>query len=730
MLLVAATTYSQNPGTWQSRGSGIIARNRSMQGVSAVDSNTVWAITYDVTGATFSNEFSRTIDGGATWTSDTIDLQGPAFFMADIFASNKDTAWIAGYTEENGELYYTKDGGNTWTRQTGSFNEQETYLAGVHFFNNSEGFAYGGTLSRIKIWTTVNGGNTWEQVSESYLPLLLPPISVNDGVGFHYGSGHYEVIGDTIWFGNRSQRIWRSTDKGKTWQAFNMGARKINNIFTVAFKDSKNGMAATDQQRVFATHDGGETWYPLPSAPASITYYQIEHIPGSNGVYYATYEGSQQFYNDVRHIYTIDNGKTWIPISDPGVECLEFVSPNKAWGGGVVIDSINGGIYAWTGNMPILTTPDYAPVGVAEKLSLYTMTTPKQQKPLQWKHILSNTGKLTLTDIKLDFKVTKDGNTEQFQQTINSLASGATANFAFDYTPTAIGKYTFSVTASNTQLGTDFYKSPVQNFEVSDSIIAKDDGTAETGLGFGFGNPNWWGYYGSSFELNAPDTLTAITVFIARGSNYAGSINLLVNTFASDGRPSIELFHSPKIPLANYGINNLNPKLTYQLEKPLVLQAGKYVFAAGQDTLQGVIGFGFDLSNISADGFWLVSPVAGGGYPWAHAIRREHMMIRPHFKAKTATTSTRQLTAIASYLNIFPNPLTDQSLLEFELKNHTLPVDITVSDVLGRTLKSFRLKKPNAGINQIPLILDAPAGILLLTLRQGSEIQTVKLMKQ
>jgi photosystem II stability/assembly factor-like uncharacterized protein/N-acetylneuraminic acid mutarotase len=635
LFSVFITAYTQSLGTWQSKGTNLSVTNRGMQGLSAVDSNTVWAITYELTGAINSNEFTRTIDGGASWTSDTIDLQGPSFFMADIFALNKDTAWIAGYTQDNGELYHTNDGGQTWTRHTGSFNEQGTFLGGVHFFNSLEGFAYGGSFTRFKAWTTSDGGATWIQVPESTLAFLASPAINDEFVGFHYGIGHYDVVGDTIWVGSTSQRMWRSSDRGKTWSVFDVTNRRGSPVRSVAFKNAQSGIAVTDRGG-FQTNDGGRTWSPLALPQTPRTYYQIEHIPGTNGVYYLTYEGSTQFYNDIKHAYSIDNGKNWVLVTDPGVECLEFVSPTKAWGGGAFTNPTQGGMYQWTGNIPVLATPDYAAAGAAEKLSLYTTTSSKQQKPIKWKHILSNTGKLPLTNVNLDFKVTKDGNTEQFQQTINSIASGATAEFELDYLPLEIGKYNFSVVASNAQLGA-VYKSPVGNFEVNDSIIAKDDGVGESQLGFGFGNPNWYGYYGSAFDLNALDTLTAITVYISSISDFAGSIHLTVNAFDATGRPNVELFHSERIALTDYGINANNLKLTYQLKQPLLLPAGKYVFAAGQDTVQGRVAFSFDLSNASEDGFWLVSPIAGGGYPWAHSVRREALMIRPHFNPDSTT---------------------------------------------------------------------------------------------
>lgn len=732
LLMVAmATVYAQSPGTWQSKGSGITATNRSMQGVSAVDSNIAWGITYHLPGTLATREFTRTIDGGNTWTSGVIDSAGDGSFTnLCIYALNQNTAWVAmtnAGEQAFGRIYKTTNGGQTWAQQSGSFRDSSNSIVAIHFFDANNGVTFGspGTgnpaIDSLRIWITSNGGTTWNRIPKEQ----LPPVLAGEGTWINYGNGNYDVKGDTIWFGTRRGRIWRSTNKGASWTVQSINDQIFNQAVPVAFRNANNGIALVKDSG-FRTKDGGNSWQPL-SLPPSILYYQIEHVPGKDSVYFLSYEGSTRLYTDIRFAYSLDNGNNWILTTDPGVECFEFVSPTHAWGGGRVISPTQGGMYRWTGN---LNTPDYLAVGKSNDLSLYTITTPKQLDSLKWKHTLTSLGNLPLTNVTLDFKVTKDGTTEQFQKTIATIAKGIAAEFGFDYLPASVGKYTFSVSASNAQLGANFYQSPIENFEVSDSMMARDDGIAEGGLGFGFGNPNWYGYYGSAFDLKVRDTLTAITVYIARGSNYNGSINLTVTAFDTTGRPQQELFHSERISLPTYNISNANLKLTYQLKQPVLLSAGKYVFAAGQDTLQGIVGFSFDRNNVSPDGFWLVSPIAGGGYPWTNATNREAMMIRPHFKVKATFTATRELSDITTQIKLSPNPFTDRTLLEFELKDNTLPVEMVVTDVLGRTLQSFRLEKPNAGMNQIPLNIDAPTGLLFLTLRQGAGIKTIKMIKQ
>ncbi len=81
-------------------------------------------------------------------------------------------------------------------------------------------------------------------------------------------------------------------------------------------------------------------------------------------------------------------------------------------------------------------------------------------------------------------------------------------------------------------------------------------------------------------------------------------------------------------------------------------------------------------------------------------------------------------------LRVTPNPFSQQSLLEFELEDSQTPVEITIADLLGRTIFTQIIKRPNAGINQIPLHLTGPSGLLSLSLKQGQGVKTLKILKQ
>lgn len=358
--MAAATALAQPSGNWQSKGSGIIAPRQSILGLAVVDSNTVWAVTYHLAGAA-TREFMRTVDGGNTWTSGVIDpTDGGNFSNLGIFALNKDTAWVnmTNVGVQNlGRIYKTTNAGQTWVQQTGSFNNIGNAFGAFHFFDKNNGVAFGSpgtgnnTIDSLRIWTTTNGGTTWNRIPKSQLPAVL----AGEGTWVSYGNDSYAVIGDTIWFGTRRGRVWHSTDKGISWKVFPINTLISNEAFSIAFKDPKNGIAVS-YGRAFYTEDGGKSWKSLSSLPPSIAYYQIQHIPGTHGSYFLSYEASNQIDNDVRIAYTINDGNSWTLTKNPGIVCFKFLSPSLAWGGGWVINPPQRGMYRWKGDFTITTS--------------------------------------------------------------------------------------------------------------------------------------------------------------------------------------------------------------------------------------------------------------------------------------------------------------------------------------------------------------------------------------
>jgi photosystem II stability/assembly factor-like uncharacterized protein len=105
------------------------------------------------TGYRMSNsKFSKTINGGLTWTDYTI-ASGFSTFNFPQFAGS--TGWISGYNGTGSALYRTQNGGETWAM----INNREP--DDFKFKNANEGYA---TINGIPL-KTVNGGANWTPYS-------------------------------------------------------------------------------------------------------------------------------------------------------------------------------------------------------------------------------------------------------------------------------------------------------------------------------------------------------------------------------------------------------------------------------------------------------------------------------------------------------------------------------------------------------------------------------------
>ncbi|GAA4388023.1 T9SS type A sorting domain-containing protein [Hymenobacter koreensis] len=302
--------------------------------------STAWTIGfgYDSPGL---NQVARTIDGGQNWSLVTVPGIGPDDVISGINALDANTAWISVLDYNGGgRLLQTTNGGTTWTRKT-TTEFAQTDPNFVHFFNANEGVAMGdlgesAPLNRLDIYTTTDGGTTWQAATAP------APISNENGVILAPS-----VIGNAIWFATDEGRVYRSSDKGRTWNV--AALPPSGELFDLAFRDLQNGLAMTvDNANVFHLHrttDGGVTW-PEIQYTGDLKTAGIDNVPGTN-TYIAVGAG------DGRSLpgsaYSTDEGATWISLDNlryhTGVAAF---SPTTIWSGAVNSSTGAMGVYKLT----------------------------------------------------------------------------------------------------------------------------------------------------------------------------------------------------------------------------------------------------------------------------------------------------------------------------------------------------------------------------------------------
>ena len=318
-LLILASLITPQ---WTMQTSGVTVR---LRGVSAVSERVAWA-----SGG--SSTVLRTVDGGQTWqkltvTTDTLDFR-------DVDAVNALTAYVLGVG--NGpasRIYKTIDGGKTWKLQFKN-EDPKAFLDAMAFWDANNGIVYGDSVDgQLYIMTTADGGRVWSRVPAASLPPAL------EGEGAFAASGtNIAVFGKSnAWIGTggaANSRVLRTADRGRTWHVAEtpLGAGPSAGIFSIAFRDAKNGIiAGGDYQKeqeavdnLAVTNDGGVTWILVKGLSGFRSV--VAYAPGTKTTVALGPSGGD---------YSIYDGHIWKPISGPGFDTFSFV-PGKSigWGAG------------------------------------------------------------------------------------------------------------------------------------------------------------------------------------------------------------------------------------------------------------------------------------------------------------------------------------------------------------------------------------------------------------
>lgn len=368
--------------SWTAQGTKF-ATSYGVKEISIADPNTVWITAYDGSGGgTYPKVFSKTTDGGATWTASSIPtstIPAPAL-VSDIFALDGNTAWLvtaytgSGSANNTNAVYKTTNGGTSWTRLTTGYTNS-SFPNVVYFWDANEGFTAGDPVSNnFQILRTTNGGTSWTAVSG-----LPAPLSSTE-----YGlTGVKYVRGNSVWIGTTKGRLLRSSNRGVTWTAnstpvldFGSGdatAGVVGSSGKMAFKDANNGiLIAVDNSTeavMYSTTDAGATWNPI-DATGTWFFGDIDYVPGTTNTYVTTGDNSDAA-QGTGSAYSRDGGLTWTIIDNiTGAQggqrgSVKFLNSTTGWCG-FFSDSPTGtqGIFKFTGDLSLAVNETSAKSGL------------------------------------------------------------------------------------------------------------------------------------------------------------------------------------------------------------------------------------------------------------------------------------------------------------------------------------------------------------------------------
>jgi photosystem II stability/assembly factor-like uncharacterized protein len=344
MILTMFTCHAQ----WLVQNPGFTKDSVGFYEMSLPDKNTVWAVCYDGKQGLLSGNpvlsFTRTVDGGNTWIPGYVGSDKTLRF-SNISAIDGQEAWVAmhkmdystiptlGYVGfgKGGGIFHTTDEGVTWEQTApGELFDSNSTPRFIYFKDKNHGIAVGDPNQEYwEIYLTNNKGKKWKRVTSSNIPA---PLAGERG----WISG-YSTIGDTIWFGTTTGRMYKSMDFGKTWAVHTVTLMPGTEVNEIAFlDDGKTGVAhlrnnAIFRTYVFSTTDGGLTWTNY-FQPPNWKNSRVTAVPGTNAFVSTSTHGNPAFTGSS---VSYDAGQTWAHIDQTAQKAVcRFYDATTGYAGG------------------------------------------------------------------------------------------------------------------------------------------------------------------------------------------------------------------------------------------------------------------------------------------------------------------------------------------------------------------------------------------------------------
>jgi len=286
--------YWQNP----------LPQGNTLNGVSAVDDRTAWAVGEG-------NSIIRSTDGGGRWIVQEPGVNGTVF--QGVAAVDLNTAWAVGH---DGTVVRTTDGGSNWIEKPVSTWRD---INGICAVDSMTAWI---VCDGGRIFKTGNGGDGWTQQAPGMSSDLYAVSAVDTSTAWLVGSGG--TIAKTI-------------DGGTIWTPQLSGVPfALNSVCAI---DTDNALVAGHGGAILRTTNGGATWNPRPSGTSE----NLMSVTASDSdvAWVAGYDGTI--------LKTMDSGSTWVH-QDSGINCplmgISATDDNTVWASGFsgkIIKTVNGG---------------------------------------------------------------------------------------------------------------------------------------------------------------------------------------------------------------------------------------------------------------------------------------------------------------------------------------------------------------------------------------------------
>jgi photosystem II stability/assembly factor-like uncharacterized protein len=319
----------------------------------------------------------RTTDGGKSWQKVlyfdentgaiqvTLDPQNAQVVYADVWAGRQGPWENGAWNGEKSGLFKSTDGGDTWTKLTKGLPTTAEELGRIGFCiapsDSKRLYATVDSGSKGGIFRSDDAGESWYLVSRD---------ARFWGRGSDFAECKVHPTNPDIVF-SANVVTWKSTDGGKSWNAFR-GAPGGDDYHRIWINpDNPNIILIASDQGAIITVNGGETfssWYNQPTA-------QFYHVITDNAFPYNVY-GGQQESGSVGIASRGNDGqitfREWHPVGveEYGYAAPDPLDPNIIYGGkiskfdkrtgqtqNIAPEAVRSGKYRFLRTAPVLFSP-------------------------------------------------------------------------------------------------------------------------------------------------------------------------------------------------------------------------------------------------------------------------------------------------------------------------------------------------------------------------------------
>lgn len=212
--------------------------------------------------------FMRSVDGGKTWETPSIDTSTKG--VADMLFLNDKQGFAAGYGSKqffSGNCFSTGDGGRTWVPSDTTDPVLDTIgIERIFFLDAQTGYAVNNFFGGTALLKTTNGGRNFTL-----------HYTHSDNIGdIHFWNVNNGILVDG------SGKIYKTTDGGKNWTLKASPSSGLLN--SLVFLNESIGYTVGYAGFIASTADGGETW----TKDASYTNATLLRVRSYDGNIYAS----------------------------------------------------------------------------------------------------------------------------------------------------------------------------------------------------------------------------------------------------------------------------------------------------------------------------------------------------------------------------------------------------------------------------------------------------------